>query len=74
MRGGRLDVDDVLEKLQNSPMVRAWKLRMSCRLLLEAEIDSLLDQCVIDWNNFYLSHLELIAQRTGQTGHPKQIT
>ena len=37
------DVDDILEKLRHSPMVRAWTIPLSCRLLIEAEIDSLLD-------------------------------
>jgi hypothetical protein len=59
------DVDDILEKLRHSPMVRAWKIPLSCRLLIEAEIDSLLDPSVVDWNDFYLSYLESISKHRG---------
>ena len=55
-------MDRILEKLQHSPVVRAWRIPMSCYLLIDAEIDSLLDLCVVNWNDFYLSYLESISK------------
>ena len=46
-------------------MVRAWKLCASCCLLPKVGIDLLLDPCVLDWNDFYLSCLESISKHCG---------
>ena len=55
----------VLEKMWNSPIVRAWKLCTSCCLLPRVGIDLLLDTCVVDWNELYLSCLESISKHCG---------
>ena len=59
------DVDDVLQELRKSSLLKAWRVDLRCRLLLSSEVDSLLDPNVVDWNDFHLSYLESISKHRG---------
>ena len=59
------DVEDVLQELRESSLLKAWRVDLRCRLLLSSEVDSLLDPNVVDWNDFHLSYLESISKHRG---------
>ena len=42
------DLNNVIEELCDSSLVKAWNISLSCRLLLSSEIISLLDPYVVD--------------------------
>ena len=59
------DIDDIFQELRKIFLLKAWCVDPRCCLLLSSEVESLLDQNVINSNKFHLSFLESIFKHFG---------